>query len=310
MLLTTNYTLLALYATIFTWFVTLLGSSMVFFFKKINKNFMDASLGIAAGIMMSASFWSLLNPAIENAKNLNQISWLVVTTGFMLGGIFIFITDKIFQKKLNSKNKRLSLMILSITMHNIPEGLAVGIAFGSIKYGLNSATLTNSVMLALAIGLQNFPEGSAISLPLRREGYSRTKSFIYGSLSAIVEPIFGLIGALFSMTFDGDVASIGASGAIFGLMGALLYFGYHYRVYLGNVVKTQILPLIVFNLALGFILTGVDNFAHIGGLIGGTMITMALGVKDKSSTFEKVNGWIIALIFTVFIAYIAFIYSA
>lgn len=191
-----NYTLLALYATIFTWVLTILGSSMVFFFKKINKNFMDASLGIAAGIMMSASFWSLLNPAIENSKNLNQISWLVVTTGFMLGGIFIFITDKIFQKKLTSKNKRLSLMILSITMHNIPEGLAVGIAFGSIKYGLNSATITNSVMLALAIGLQNFPEGSAISLPLRREGYSRTKSFIYGSLSAIVEPIFGLIGAL------------------------------------------------------------------------------------------------------------------
>ena len=191
-----NYTLLALYATIFTWVLTILGSSMVFFFKKINKNFMDASLGIAAGIMMSASFWSLLNPAIENSKNLNQISWLVVTTGFMLGGIFIFITDKIFQKKLTSKNKRLSLMILSITMHNIPEGLAVGIAFGSIKYGLNSSTITNSVMLALAIGLQNFPEGSAISLPLRREGYSRTKSFIYGSLSAIVEPIFGLIGAL------------------------------------------------------------------------------------------------------------------
>ena len=191
-----NYTLLALYATIFTWVLTILGSSMVFFFKKINKNFMDASLGIAAGIMMSASFWSLLNPAIENSKNLNQIPWLVVTTGFMLGGIFIFITDKIFQKKLNNKNKRLSLMILSITMHNIPEGLAVGIAFGSIQYGLNSATITNSVMLALAIGLQNFPEGSAISLPLRREGYSRTKSFIYGSLSAIVEPIFGLIGAL------------------------------------------------------------------------------------------------------------------
>ena len=191
-----NYTLLALYATIFTWVLTILGSSMVFFFKKINKNFMDASLGIAAGIMMSASFWSLLNPAIENSKNLNQISWLVVTIGFMLGGIFIFITDKIFQKKLTSKNKRLSLMILSITMHNIPEGLAVGIAFGSIKYGLNSSTITNSVMLALAIGLQNFPEGSAISLPLRREGYSRAKSFIYGSLSAIVEPIFGLIGAL------------------------------------------------------------------------------------------------------------------
>ena len=194
-----NYTLFALYATIFTWLLTVLGSSMVFFFKKINKNFMDASLGIAAGIMMSASFWSLLNPAIENAKNLKQISWLVVTIGFLLGGIFIFITDRLFQKKLNTKNKRLSLMILSITMHNIPEGLAVGIAFGSIKYGLDSATITNAVMLALAIGLQNFPEGSAISLPLRREGYTRTKSFLYGCLSAIVEPIFGLLGAILTI---------------------------------------------------------------------------------------------------------------
>ena len=194
-----NYTLFALYATIFTWLLTVLGSSMVFFFKKINKNFMDASLGIAAGIMMSASFWSLLNPAIENAKNLKQISWLVVTIGFLLGGIFIFITDRLFQKKLNTKNKRLSLMILSITMHNIPEGLAVGIAFGSIKYGLDSATITNAIMLALAIGLQNFPEGSAISLPLRREGYTRTKSFLYGCLSAIVEPIFGLLGAILTI---------------------------------------------------------------------------------------------------------------
>ena len=194
-----NYTLLALYATLFTWILTILGSSMVFFFKKINKNIMDASLGIAAGIMMSASFWSLLNPAIEKAKFLNQIPWLIVTLGFIFGGIFIFIADKIFQKKLKTKNKRLSLMILSITMHNIPEGLAVGIAFGSVKYLLNGTTLTNAFILALAIGLQNFPEGSAISLPLRRDGYSRIKSFIYGSLSALVEPIFGVIGALLTI---------------------------------------------------------------------------------------------------------------
>lgn len=194
-----NYTLLALYATLFTWLLTILGSSMVFFFKKINKNYMDASLGVAAGIMMSASFWSLLNPAIDNAKKLNQIPWLIVTVGFILGGLFIFITDKFFQTKLKKKNKRSSLMILSITMHNIPEGLAVGIAFGSIKYGIDGATLTNALMLALAIGLQNFPEGSAVSLPLRREGNSRLKSFIYGSLSAIVEPIFGIIGALLTI---------------------------------------------------------------------------------------------------------------
>lgn len=197
-----NYTLLALLATTFTFLLTVLGSSTVFFFKKINKNFMDASLGIAAGIMMSASFWSLLNPAIDNAKVLKQIPWLVISIGFIIGGIFIFITDKFFQKKFQNnkkKNKRLSLMILSITMHNIPEGLAVGIAFGSIKYGINGATLANTLMLALAIGLQNFPEGSAISLPLRRDGKSRFKSFIYGSLSAIVEPIFGLIGAILTI---------------------------------------------------------------------------------------------------------------
>ena len=199
---TCNYTLFALYATLFTWFITMLGSSTVFFFKKIYKNVMDASLGIAAGIMMSASFWSLLNPAISNAKEIKQTPWIVISLGFMLGGLFIFITDKIFQKKLNKKSKsqkRLILMILSITMHNIPEGLAIGIAFGSIKYHIASANITGALMLTLAIGLQNFPEGSAISLPLRRENYSRTKSFIYGSLSAIVEPIFGVIGALITL---------------------------------------------------------------------------------------------------------------
>ncbi|MBO4600939.1 MAG: ZIP family metal transporter [Bacilli bacterium] len=197
-----NYTLLALYATIFTWLITVLGSSMVFFFKKINKTIMDTSLGIAAGIMLSASFWSLLNPAIENARSLNQIPWLIVSIGFMFGGIFIFITDKYFQKKIKNismKEKSVFLMILSITMHNIPEGLAVGIAFGSLKYQHLNTSLTNAFMLALAIGLQNFPEGSAISLPLRRENYTRLKSFIYGSLSAIVEPIFGVVGALLTI---------------------------------------------------------------------------------------------------------------
>lgn len=199
---TCNYTLFALYATLFTWFITMLGSSTVFFFKRINKNVMDASLGIAAGIMMSASFWSLLNPAISNAKEIKQTPWIVISVGFIFGGLFIFITDKIFQKKLNKKSrsqKRLILMILSITMHNIPEGLAIGIAFGSIKYHIASANITGALMLTLAIGLQNFPEGSAISLPLRRENYSRTKSFIYGSLSAIVEPLFGVIGALITL---------------------------------------------------------------------------------------------------------------
>lgn len=202
MFITNNYTILALYATLFTWLITMLGSATVFFFKTINKNIMDASLGIAAGIMMSASFWSLLNPAIKNASEIGQIPWLIVTIGFLFGGFFIFVADKFFQKKINKKKKnekKLFLMILSITMHNIPEGLAVGIAFGSIKYNIASANLTTALMLALAIGLQNFPEGSAISLPLRREKYSRFKSFILGSLSAIVEPIFGVIGAMLTL---------------------------------------------------------------------------------------------------------------
>ena len=120
----------------------------------------------------------------------------------------------------------------------------------------------------------------------------------------------GVIGSLFSMIFNANSASIGASGAIFGLLGALVYFGYYYRVFLGNVVKSQIIPVIVFNLFLGFLLSGVDNFAHIGGLIGGCMITRSLGIKDKTSTFEKVNGWIITAIFVIFILYFAFVYSA
>ena len=112
------------------------------------------------------------------------------------------------------------------------------------------------------------------------------------------------------MIFGGNTASIGASGAIFGLMGSLVYFGYHYRVYLGNIIKSQIIPLIIFNLLLGFMMTGIDNFAHIGGLIGGGLITIALGVKDKSTTFERINGWIITAIFLAFAIYMAFVYAA
>lgn len=139
---------------------------------------------------------------------------------------------------------------------------------------------------------------------------SQIEGFL-GKIKYLIIYLFsGIMGSLFSMTFGGGVASIGASGAIFGLMGALVYFGYYYRVYLGNVVRSQIIPLIIFNLVLGFMTPGIDNFGHIGGLIGGFMITRALGVKDKTSTFEMVNGWIIVLIFTAFISYFAFIYSA
>ena len=190
-----NYIFEALIATFFTFLVTLLGSSIVFFFKKINKNIMDAMLGFAAGVMTSASYFSLLAPAIEVSKELNLIPWLITFLGFFSGGILLFITDKIFNKIFTKKNKRILMLISSITIHNIPEGMAIGIAFGSVYYGINGATTLSALMLALGIGLQNFPEGSAVSIPLLREGMKPTKAFIYGSLSAIVEPIFGVLGA-------------------------------------------------------------------------------------------------------------------
>jgi ZIP family zinc transporter len=197
-----NHTTQALIATLFTWGVTSLGAGLVFFFKKVNKSVMDAMLGFAAGIMIAASFWSLLSPGIEMANQLNMISWLVTFIGFFGGGILLFIGDKIFEridkKKAYKKSnlKRSLLLIFSITLHNIPEGLVVGVAFGSLSYGLEGTTLATACLLALGIGLQNFPEGTAVSVPLRREGFSRGKSFFYGQLSGIVEPISGVIGAL------------------------------------------------------------------------------------------------------------------
>lgn len=195
----------ALIATLFTWLVTALGAALVFFFKKVNKTALDAMLGFAAGVMIAASFWSLLEPAIEMAENLKMMSWLTVFIGFFGGGLLLFFSDKLFEHfekrktKVNEKNnsfKRCLLLISSITLHNIPEGLAVGVAFGSIAYGLDGATLSAACLLALGIGLQNFPEGSAVSIPLRREGMSRGKAFWYGQLSGIVEPIAGVLGAL------------------------------------------------------------------------------------------------------------------
>ena len=138
---------------------------------------------------------------------------------------------------------------------------------------------------------------------------SQIENFLGRFKFIVIYLVSGISGALFSMIFGGNYASIGASGAIFGLMGALVYFGYHYRVYLGNVIKSQIIPLIVLNLGLGFVMTGIDNFAHIGGLIGGTLIAIALGVKEKSSWFERINGWIMTAIFLAFSIYMAFIYT-
>ncbi len=191
----------ALLATIFTWLITLIGASLVFFFKEINKNIMDSMLGFSAGIMIAASFFSLISPALDMAESLNMITWLIVALGFISGGILILMGDKIFKKINTKKNnyssmKRVLMLIFSITLHNIPEGLAVGVAFGSICYNLDGATIGSACLLALGIGLQNFPEGTAVSVPLRREGLSRSKAFFFGQLSGIVEPIFGVIGAL------------------------------------------------------------------------------------------------------------------
>lgn len=191
-----NYVYQALIATLFTYFITLLGSAIVFFFKKINKNIMDAMLGFAAGVMTAASYFSLLEPAISSSEELKLTPWFITFLGFFSGGILLFIADKIFTKIFTKKHKRILMLISSITIHNIPEGMAVGIAFGSVFYGISGAATLSAIMLAIGIGLQNFPEGSAVSIPLLREGMSRKKAFFFGQLSAIVEPIFGVIGAI------------------------------------------------------------------------------------------------------------------
>lgn len=187
-----------LIATTFTFLITALGSSLVFIFKRPKKTLMDAMLGFAAGVMVAASFFSLLNPALEMAEELKFIPWIIVTVGFLIGGIFLFVGDKIYDVliKNNNKSKRTFMLILSITLHNIPEGLAIGVAYGSILYNLEGANLLTASMLALGIGIQNFPEGTAVSLPLKRDGYSSKRAFVFGSLSGIVEPIAGIIGCI------------------------------------------------------------------------------------------------------------------
>lgn len=197
-----SYTVQAVIATCFTWGVTALGAAFVFLFKKVNRTFMDAMLGFAAGVMIAASFFSLISPATEMAKSLDLPVWQTVSFGFFAGGLLIFIGDKLFSlienkiERSSSAVKRSVMLMTSITLHNIPEGLAVGVSFGSLAYNLDGATLSAAIMLAVGIGLQNFPEGMAVSLPLRREGYSRARAFTLGQLSGIVEPLSGYLGAL------------------------------------------------------------------------------------------------------------------
>lgn len=196
----------ALIATMFTWAVTALGAAMVIFFKKINTMVLNGMLGFAAGVMIAASFWSLLAPSIEMAEELGQISWLTAALGFLAGGAFLFMVDKLLPhlhmgldtsqaEGVKTQWQRSLLLVLAITLHNIPEGLAVGVAFGAVASGIPSASLAGAVALAIGIGLQNFPEGAAVSIPLRREGFSRKKAFFYGQASGVVEPIAGVLGA-------------------------------------------------------------------------------------------------------------------
>jgi len=195
----------AFIAGMFTFLVTTLGSAVVFFFKSVNKNIMNVMLSLSAGIMLSASFFSLLNPAIEIASELKLIVWLVVFIGIMVGGLLLLVGDKVLEyfsknRENDSLNlRRCAMLFTSITLHNIPEGLVVGVAFGAIAYGIENASVFSAISLTIGIAIQNFPEGSAISIPLRREGLSRFKSFMFAMLSGLVEPISAIIGAILVM---------------------------------------------------------------------------------------------------------------
>lgn len=198
--------LCALVATLGTWFVTALGAATVLFFKKPGKKVLNIMLGFASGVMIAASFWSLLEPAVKIAESQCKLpAYLVVTAGFITGAFFIWLSDKTVNiarkrtnkciNKTNCMFNRIFLLVLSITLHNIPEGLAVGVAFGALGVQYSTEVFMAAVSVAIGIGLQNFPEGAAVSLPLRREGYSRQKSFLIGQASGLVEPIAGVIGA-------------------------------------------------------------------------------------------------------------------
>ena len=201
--------LAAFLATTFTWGLTAFGASFVFFFKTMNRVVLDGMLGFTGGVMVAASFWSLLAPAIEMTEGEGFVKVIPAAFGFFLGALFIFGLDKVLPhihinfketEGIKSPWQRTTLLVLAITLHNIPEGLAVGVLFGGVAAGIPEASIAGAVTLAIGIGIQNFPEGIAVSMPLRRMGMSRTKSFMYGQSSAIVEPIAAVLGAV-AVTF-------------------------------------------------------------------------------------------------------------
>jgi ZIP family zinc transporter len=203
---TLNPIVQALLATIFTWGMTAAGAATVFLTKNVSRSLLNAMLGFAAGVMIAASFWSLLAPAIEMSEGSGVPGWIPAVVGFLLGGAFLWVVDRILPhlhlgleieeaEGIKTTWQRSVLLVTAITLHNFPEGLAVGVAFGAVAAGLPAATLAGAIALAIGIGIQNFPEGLAVAMPLRREGFSRGKSFVYGQASGLVEPVAGVLGA-------------------------------------------------------------------------------------------------------------------
>ena len=252
----------AFYATLFTWGVTALGASFVFIFRSMNRAFLDGMLGFTGGVMVAASFWSLLSPAIEMSEGEGFVKVIPAAIGFLLGALFIFGLDKVLPHlHINFKESegiktpwhRTTLLALAITLHNIPEGLAVGVLFGGVAAGIPEASISGAVVLALGIGIQNFPEGIAIAVPLRRQGASRFKSFWYGQMSAIVEPIFAVLGAV-AVTFFTPILPYALAFAA----GAMIF-----------VVVEEVIPE-----------TQLDKYTDIAalGFVGGFIIMMILDV--------------------------------
>lgn len=259
-----NPVLAAFYASLFTWILTALGASLVFFFKGMNRGLLDGMLGFTGGVMVAASFWSLLAPGIAMSPGEGFVKVLPSAIGFGLGALFLYGLDKILphlhinfkeseKEGIKSPWHRTTLLVSAITMHNIPEGLAVGVLFGGVAAGIPDATIGGAVALALGIGIQNFPEGIAVSMPLRRQGVSRFKSFWYGQLSAIVEPVAAVFGAL-AVTFFTPILPYALAFAA----GAMIF-----------VVVEEVIPE-----------TQRDKYTDIAtlGFIGGFIVMMTLDV--------------------------------
>jgi ZIP family zinc transporter len=258
--------LAAFYATMFTWFLTALGASLVFLFKTLHRGVLDAMLGFTGGVMVAASFWSLLAPSIEMSERMYpSMKWMPAAVGFLIGALFLFGLDKIMphlhinfredeKEGVKTEWHKTTLLVLAITLHNIPEGLAVGVVFGAAGMGIDGVTTAAAVSLAIGIGIQNFPEGFAVAMPLRRQGVSRRKSFWYGQMSAIVEPIFGVIGAMAVIYMEPILPYALAFAA-----GAMIY-----------VVVEEVIPE-----------TQRDKFTDVAvlGFIGGFLVMMILDVS-------------------------------